>query len=408
MTTPTTPNTATVAAPKITDLTRTGQPDPTTNPATEPTIGRVVDALEAAWAAIRTHQPEIPAAVIVIASGSPTRPNQPMKWGHFATGRWQAGTNQHPEVLVSGEGLNRPADQVFTTLLHEAVHGLADVRGVKDTSRQGRWHNKKFADLAAELGMTTTKDDKLGFSPCTLTELTAARYKTAIAAISAALTLYRHPEVFETKERNSNNGLAVECECPRKLRVSVKTFDDGPIWCPTCGEYFLPEDIPRDDYNADHPLQLSTQDSQSDDATDNATDDRDDNEGDDNVVFYDPTGARYGIPTYPYRFAPTGLATTRQLRAQGLRPAVKEPVAQILWRKGKRVAYLYRVDQAKPKRTPTAAQLAALDRAMCARRTCPTCREVKGYYIPRRTGECLTCAPIGGPHDMHDAVGGSR
>ena len=51
------------------------------------------------------------------------------------------------------------------------------------------------------------------------------------------------------------------------------------------------------------------------------------------VEFYDPDGTRYGLPTYPYRWAPKGLATIRQLRARGLRPGGQQPAAQILWRK---------------------------------------------------------------------------
>src|SRR3712207_8482589 len=42
--------------------------------------------------------------------------------------------------------------------------------------------------------------------------------------------------------------------------------------------------------------------------------------------------------------------------------------AQILWRRGKRHAYLYRVDLAKPKRQATPAQRAAIDRALTADR----------------------------------------
>ncbi|MEV6493073.1 RRQRL motif-containing zinc-binding protein [Actinoplanes sp. NPDC051633] len=109
------------------------------------------------------------------------------------------------------------------------------------------------------------------------------------------------------------------------------------------------------------------------------------------MVFYDPTGERYGIPTYPFKMAPTGLATVRQLRARNLRPGGQDVAAQLMWRKGKRVAYLYRIDLAQPKRVATAAQLAALDKALTARRTCPACRAVKPYYIPRRTGACLDC-----------------
>jgi hypothetical protein len=113
------------------------------------------------------------------------------------------------------------------------------------------------------------------------------------------------------------------------------------------------------------------------------------------ITFYDPTGARHGLPTYPYRWAPPGLATRRQLKAQQLSPGRQPIAAQILWRRGKRVAYLYRIDLARPTRPATAAQLAALTRALTARRTCRTCRQVKNYTIPRRHGECLTCAPGG-------------
>ena len=115
------------------------------------------------------------------------------------------------------------------------------------------------------------------------------------------------------------------------------------------------------------------------------------------IEFYDPAGVRYGFPTYPYRGAPDGYATVRQLRAAGLRPGGQPVVAQILWRhkKNKRVAYLYQLAAAKPKRTATPAQLAAIDKALAARRTCPTCGQVKDYYIPRRYGECLDCTPGG-------------
>ena len=78
------------------------------------------------------------------------------------------------------------------------------------------------------------------------------------------------------------------------------------------------------------------------------------------VQFYDPYGHRYGIPTYPYHWAPKHLYTARQLRARGLRPGGQAPIAQILWRRGLRVAYLYRADLALPRRQATPAQLAAI------------------------------------------------
>ena len=110
------------------------------------------------------------------------------------------------------------------------------------------------------------------------------------------------------------------------------------------------------------------------------------------VEFYDPDGTRYGLPTYPYHWAPKHLLTIRQLRAQGLRPGGQQPAAQIIWRKGKRVAYLYQLALALPKRTATPAQMTAIAAALRARRTCPSCGTEKTYTIPRSTGQCNDCA----------------
>ncbi|WP_249999961.1 RRQRL motif-containing zinc-binding protein [Actinoplanes sp. M2I2] len=113
------------------------------------------------------------------------------------------------------------------------------------------------------------------------------------------------------------------------------------------------------------------------------------------AAFHDPDGARYGIPTFWWQGAPTGYATRRQLRERGLCPGGHPIAAQVLWQGvgGTRAAYLYRLDLARPKRTATPAVRAALANAMRARRTCPTCRRVRPYVIPRSLGECLSCAP---------------
>jgi hypothetical protein len=125
------------------------------------------------------------------------------------------------------------------------------------------------------------------------------------------------------------------------------------------------------------------------------------------AAFNDPDGQRYGIPTFPWNGAwnlePPHLATRAQLAAHGLRPGGQEPVAQIMWRSrlsarpdGVRTALLYRVDLAKPKRTPTPAQWRALTRALLARMTCRRerggCGRIRPYEISRRLGVCLDCA----------------
>ncbi|MER6286519.1 RRQRL motif-containing zinc-binding protein [Streptomyces sviceus] len=110
---------------------------------------------------------------------------------------------------------------------------------------------------------------------------------------------------------------------------------------------------------------------------------------------FDPNGAQHGIPTFPWRCAPDGLATRRQLRARGLRPGGQPIAGQILrprYRRGPLVAYLYRLDKAKPVRPMTPAKRRALACAMQARRTCPQCRTDAGYVIPASLGVCVPCA----------------
>ena len=81
----------------------------------------LVAALEHAWQAIRRRHPQVPEAVLVVASGAD---GKRLSLGHFAPHRWQVNGTDHHEVL--------------TTLLHEAAHGLADARRIPDTSRGGR------------------------------------------------------------------------------------------------------------------------------------------------------------------------------------------------------------------------------------------------------------------------------
>ncbi|MBO0811206.1 MAG: hypothetical protein J2P23_04080 [Microlunatus sp.] len=89
-----------------------------------------------------------------------------------------------------------------------------------------------------------------------------------------------------------------------------------------------------------------------------------------------PGRIEHGMPTFPFRCAPDGLLTRRQLRAAGLAPGGQEPWAQLVWRRDGRFAWLYRVDLAKPKRIPTPAQLAAVQAALAARRVCAECGPV--------------------------------
>jgi hypothetical protein len=160
---------------------------------------------------------------------------------------------------------------VITTLLHEATHGMARTRierakaagdanaekALNDTSRQGRWHNARFRELAIEIGLgydygqdengCACKPDGyklLGWAAAKLTPETAERYKVQIEQLRGALIAHRVGYVpagggdGEGDDADKVSGtVSASCECapkPHKIRVSRSTLITDPIICGAC------------------------------------------------------------------------------------------------------------------------------------------------------------------------------
>ncbi len=115
--------------------------------------------------------------------------------GHFAASRWELGEQETlGEIFIGGEGLARGPEMVLGTLLHGAAHALGAPRALKDTSRQGRYHNKRFKTLTHELGLQVEHHPALGWSLTTLSDEAALGYGEAIAALGRALSVHRQRE----------------------------------------------------------------------------------------------------------------------------------------------------------------------------------------------------------------------
>lgn len=204
-----------------------------------PAISAVVRVLEDLWATMRARHGELPPVVIIIASGTDRKQHV---WGYHAPGRWHTGTEQRAEIMISGEGLRREPADVLGVLLHEAAHALATARGIKDTSRQGRYHNTKYKALAEELGIAVAFDPAIGWSFTTVPGTTTGTYKDQLAALHDAMTLWRTDETLipATQRRNSNL-LAATCPCGRTIRAAASTLAEADILCTACGDPFTPK-----------------------------------------------------------------------------------------------------------------------------------------------------------------------
>jgi hypothetical protein len=210
---------------------------------TECVTARLVSAFDATWVAIRERHPDVPVVVITLGSGTLGSRRGETRLGHFAAGRWQVGdTDRVPELFVSGEGLQRSAEEVLGTLLHEAAHGIAHTREIKDTSRQGRYHNQRFKALGEELGLILEEDPRIGWSVTCVPTKTSNVYRREVDLIKSALVAFRHAEVVVPGKARSSNLAVASCDCDRKIRVAKSTLAEAPILCGRCGVEFTAED----------------------------------------------------------------------------------------------------------------------------------------------------------------------
>jgi hypothetical protein len=198
----------------------------------------MVAAVEKTWESIRRRHPDVPPVVVSVGQGMITKE---AKLGHFAARAWQHGEDQVSELFLDGENLQAEVSTVLTTLLHEAAHGIAHTRGIKDTSRQGRYHNERYRALAVEVGLEVSQHGQFGWTLHDgLPELTAARYRAELNRLSATLVAHRRSisRAGSDGRKDNNNGISAECGCPRKIRTSRASWAAGPILCAVCSQPF--------------------------------------------------------------------------------------------------------------------------------------------------------------------------
>ncbi|GAB3812737.1 RRQRL motif-containing zinc-binding protein [Kribbella italica] len=107
-----------------------------------------------------------------------------------------------------------------------------------------------------------------------------------------------------------------------------------------------------------------------------------------------PGRVRDGLPEFRFGQAPAGLSTRRQLRQRGLSRGGQEPFARLTWKRDRRFAWLYVDALAKAKRIPTGKQLAAVNKALAARKVCAECGPVE--HCVRTTDQlCGDCYAAG-------------
>lgn len=231
-----------------------------TDPKTDPLASDLVVACEAVWRSIQSHHPELPPVVMLLGTG--VERGRLVKLGHWWGGRWLADGDVRGEVLLAGEALHLKPEDVFEVLLHEAAHGINAARGIKDTSRGGRYHNLRFKATAIEVGLDVEQMDPYGFAKTSVGPKTAAKYAAEIDHLASVMRIARRipqtalasgelgPEKGNGQPgaqgpRGENRRQQIrpaECGCGRRMRMAPSVLARGPVTCGNCGSDFVVKD----------------------------------------------------------------------------------------------------------------------------------------------------------------------
>ena len=89
----------------------------------------------------------------------------PRAYGHVTVNKsWRKGQEHRHELNIGAGTLDRPIENIVSTLLHEMVHLWNLQTGVKDCSRGGSYHNKRFKQSAEERDLIISYDNTIGWS----------------------------------------------------------------------------------------------------------------------------------------------------------------------------------------------------------------------------------------------------
>lgn len=100
----------------------------------------------------------LPPIVITIMSS-------PRSNGHFTVNReWRVDEERYHEINISAEHLDRPIEEIMSTLMHEMIHYHCSLHNIRDVSSNGRYHNGNFKAEAEKRALIISQAKYIGWS----------------------------------------------------------------------------------------------------------------------------------------------------------------------------------------------------------------------------------------------------
>ncbi len=151
---------------------------------------------------------------------------------------WSQNGKPRHEINISSDYIGeRTVEQTIVTLMHEMVHLYNLQNSIKDTSRAGVYHNKKFKETAESHGLICTEGDQVGFSHTTATDATKAWIKENVKIRSFGVyKCVADKAPGEPKTKQSMRKMVCP-DCGGIARVT----SDFPLICKACNKELILE-----------------------------------------------------------------------------------------------------------------------------------------------------------------------
>lgn len=197
----------------------------------------MIHALHELWAHLQKAVPDLPTVRIAIASTLSPPGHGPERWQEDDEGTVTG-------LVITASTLREGADAVVAEVLHHAAHLLNWRRGIADTAARGAYHNAKFLDAAAEVGLIRppgAQRTSRGFADVEMTPETHDRYSSDVQALSDVIPgalPHLEPPPAVARTRGDRITLRCSCEKPRTIKAGATVAALGPIVCGVCGKPF--------------------------------------------------------------------------------------------------------------------------------------------------------------------------
>lgn len=142
------------------------------------------------------------------------------------------------EINICAEHLARPFSDVAATMLHEMVHLDNLMKGIKDTSRGGTYHNKRFKETAEAHGLLAGSTEKYGFSDTMLDDGALAEVEDFMDFIDkTSFEIYRQAEAAPEK-KGAGKSSSRKYVCP-KCGMIIRATKEVKVICADCDELLI-------------------------------------------------------------------------------------------------------------------------------------------------------------------------